>query len=284
MRTLPERLLQADFVRVYHRAVGVTLMEKTLDEDLTGQLSYLADHVVSVVLEGEQRIEMVDGGMARIQAGQGVLLRKGLYTVHDGISGSGRFRALLVFFGEEWMKEWREMGWQAVGKGKENKSVWTFSAPNYAEPFVQSLHALYAQSPELPPPVWTLKLKEWFTVLLAEQPVMFSELAQRETGPQRSLREFMQDHFDNPLTIRDYAYLTGRSESTFRREFKQRFGTTPRKWITRRRLEKASELLRDVRQDVNSIAYAIGYDNPSHFIQEFKKQFGRTPKQFQRAD
>ena len=37
----------------------------------------------------------------------------------------------------------------------------------------------------------------------------------------------MERNFDKPLTIEDYAYLTGRSESTFRREFKIKYGVYP---------------------------------------------------------
>ena len=40
----------------------------------------------------------------------------------------------------------------------------------------------------------------------------------------------MEKNFDKPLKIEDYAYLTGRSLSTFRRDFKSYFEITPQKW------------------------------------------------------
>lgn len=89
----------------------------------------------------------------------------------------------------------------------------------------------------------------------------------------------MEIHYDKPLTVEDYAYLTGRSESTFRREFKARFGIPPRQWIIRKRLEKAYELLESTNWEVAQVAEAVGYDNVSHFISAFKKEYQRTPRQ-----
>ena len=48
----------------------------------------------------------------------------------------------------------------------------------------------------------------------------------------------MQKNFDKPLKIEDYAYLTGRSVSTFRRDFKASFSMTPQQWIKEQRLDK----------------------------------------------
>ena len=90
----------------------------------------------------------------------------------------------------------------------------------------------------------------------------------------------MEKNFDKPLKIEDYAYLTGRSLSTFRRDFKSFYEITPQKWLKEKRLEKAKSLLQDRSLSVTELAYEVGYENISYFIKEFKNKFGQSPKQY----
>ena len=94
----------------------------------------------------------------------------------------------------------------------------------------------------------------------------------------RNIKRFMEDNFDKPLKIEDYAYLTGRSLSTFHRDFKRQFSAGPKQWLIQKRLEKSTALLSN--QSVTQVAYAIGYENVSHFIKAFQQRYGISPKQF----
>ena len=97
----------------------------------------------------------------------------------------------------------------------------------------------------------------------------------------KNIMDFMEEHFDKPLDIEEYAYLTGRSISTFRRDFKSRYGISPKKWLIQKRLEKAAELFKQKNDSVIDIARAVGYENVSHFIKSFQKIYGISPKQYQ---
>lgn len=284
MLSIPHRLLEADFTTVLYREGGLIAMEKVLDKDLEGRQNYLTHHVLSWVMAGEQRIDTYDGHFLDVKAGQMVLLQKGLYTINDAVAAGQGFRAFLVFFGDDWIREWEGLGLPSKKLSASPAHAWTFPVPAYAEGFWRSIQDLRTHYPSLPKQLIRSKIQEWFAVLFQEEAAVFQTLAMQQHGPQRSLREFMARNFDKPFSIRDYAYLTGRSESTFRREFKQRFGTTPRKWITRKRLEKAREMLSAAHQDIGNLAFEVGFENPSHFIQEFKRHFGDTPGQFQRQN
>jgi AraC-like DNA-binding protein len=96
----------------------------------------------------------------------------------------------------------------------------------------------------------------------------------------RNLRDFMDANFFKPLSVEDYAYLTGRSLSTFNRDFKRQFSVSPKKWLMDKRLEKAYLLLASNAHSVSDVAYEVGYENFSHFIKAFHKKFGISPKQF----
>jgi len=109
----------------------------------------------------------------------------------------------------------------------------------------------------------------------------FANFLFRLTLPKkRNIKTFMEQNFDKPLKIEDYAYLTGRSTSTFRRDFKAYYDITPQKWLKEKRLDKALGILAQRQLSVTELAYEVGYENISYFIKEFKNKVGLSPKQY----
>jgi AraC-like DNA-binding protein len=70
------------------------------------------------------------------------------------------------------------------------------------------------------------------------------------------------------------------SLSTFNRRFVRLYGTTPNKWLLRRRMEQAAVLLNE-REKPSDVYLKVGYENHSSFSQSFKQVFGVTPKEYQ---
>ena len=97
--------------------------------------------------------------------------------------------------------------------------------------------------------------------------------ARRRTDP----LPFLERHFDKPLTLEDFALLTGSSVSTFQRTFRQRTGTSPRRWIIEKRMARARDLLSRQNYRTRDLALAVGYRNTSHFIRQYRATFGHTP-------
>ncbi|WP_426589632.1 helix-turn-helix transcriptional regulator [Mucilaginibacter sp. R-33] len=92
------------------------------------------------------------------------------------------------------------------------------------------------------------------------------------------LAYFMEANFNRQLSLKDMAKLTGRSVSAFKKEFSQRFNTTPVKWQINRRLEYAEYQLKNSCDPVSTIAYTSGFENISHFSKIYKEKFGTSPK------
>ena len=87
-------------------------------------------------------------------------------------------------------------------------------------------------------------------------------------------------NFHSDLTLEEYANLSGRSLSTFKRDFKKHFDETPRKWINNRRLEYAKTLLENSPLNINEICYESGFKNTSHFNTAFKEKYKLPPLQY----
>jgi AraC-like DNA-binding protein len=55
----------------------------------------------------------------------------------------------------------------------------------------------------------------------------------------------------------------------------------PKKWINRKRLEKAQQMININNYSITEICFLTGFGNLSYFIRSFKKEFGETPKKTQ---
>ncbi|WP_317194019.1 helix-turn-helix transcriptional regulator [Chryseobacterium sp. KMC2] len=53
------------------------------------------------------------------------------------------------------------------------------------------------------------------------------------------LEEFMQKNDKFNVNLERFAFLTGRSLSAFKRDFKKIFNETPNRWLIKRRLQEA---------------------------------------------
>ncbi len=97
---------------------------------------------------------------------------------------------------------------------------------------------------------------------------------------QMPIWEVMEENFMYDLKVKDFANISNRSLQTFKRDFKEYYGTTPGKWLTERRLNKAMSILGETDKTVREIAFDSGFNNASHFSRVFKKHFGKSPTDF----
>lgn len=95
-------------------------------------------------------------------------------------------------------------------------------------------------------------------------------------GRKIDLKDFMEKHFRSDMSMSEFAKASGRSLSTFKRDFKRMSDLSPERWLTDRRLHAAYELLKRGRRVTDS-CFDVGFKNVSHFSAIFKKKFGITP-------
>jgi AraC family transcriptional regulator len=96
----------------------------------------------------------------------------------------------------------------------------------------------------------------------------------------QQIKDYIEDHLADELSIADLAALIPMSQFHFARAFKAAIGEPPHRYITQRRLEQAKVLLGVTQLSVAEIAYRVGFSNQSHFTAQFRKTIGATPKQY----
>jgi AraC family transcriptional regulator len=96
----------------------------------------------------------------------------------------------------------------------------------------------------------------------------------------KQLKDYIEDHLADELSIATLAAIVPMSQFHFARAFKTAIGEPPHRYITQRRIDRAKILLSVTRLSAAEIAYQVGFSNQSHFTAQFRKTVGMTPKQF----
>jgi AraC-like DNA-binding protein len=90
-------------------------------------------------------------------------------------------------------------------------------------------------------------------------------------------------NLDGSLDINELATGCGLSASYFARSFKHSMGLPPYKWMIKRRVEKAQDLLRRTPLPIAEIATACGFSDQSHFSKVFSQITGTTPSAWRKT-
>jgi AraC family transcriptional regulator, exoenzyme S synthesis regulatory protein ExsA len=125
-----------------------------------------------------------------------------------------------------------------------------------------------------------LKFKELILTLAdnASNMELLSYFCSLLKAPQAmSLQRVMDDNFCYNLKLEEFAELSNRSLSAFKRDFQKLYNTTPGKWLLEKRLHHSMHLLKHVGKTVGEASFESGFENPSHFSRSFRKHFGTAP-------
>jgi AraC family transcriptional regulator, exoenzyme S synthesis regulatory protein ExsA len=147
----------------------------------------------------------------------------------------------------------------------------------FLDSFLASLMPYFNMNEALPENIISIKVEEAINILRTIDPEIDNILANFETPGKINLADFMEKNYMFNLTLNKFAHLTGRSLTTFKRDFKKVFDTTPQRWLTKKRLELAHYQLKEKKRKPGEVYFEAGFENLSHFSYAFKKYFGYNP-------
>lgn len=168
--------------------------------------------------------------------------------------------------------------------GPLQENIKVFEKHPLFESFFSSLMPYFELQEELPTEILSAKTNEAITILRVIDEGIDRILADFDDPGKVNLAEFMEKNYMFNMAMSKFAYLTGRSLTTFKRDFKKAFNMTPQKWLTRKRLELAHYQLKEKNRKPVDVYLETGFENLSHFSYAFKKQYGCSPSQLLRGD
>ncbi len=280
MKVVPQKLFAAANVDVVAQNGITGILYKNLAEPLLQQELFLSAHCLNIVTKGRKEINSYEGETFIIDKNYFNFMQRDVYMVSDLIPHQETFETYLFFYDDDLIESYLHSK-RIAARPQQNQPVYFAPMSEALQTYLLNLRPMFQSLQGNSNELLRMKLLELLHLVAGETGPAFDDwVAGLLTFKERNLEEFMQTNCLKPLTVDDYAQLTGRSLSTFLRDFKKQFDTTPKKWLLEKKLEHARQLLHNRETTVTDVAYAIGYENISHFITAFKKRYSISPKQY----
>ena len=249
------------------------------------EAGYLADSMQEArkliqerLVKGEGRVLDRLGGPSELQESE--LLKKYLRDITHAVEISSTQNAA----------EALETLQDAVNRAKEIRGCEIFE-------LVYAAADIFAASIQIPERTATVeefrrqcdkcgKIEEVFACFGDFQQKYLQEQADRYENdtirPVRKAKEYIQNHYSDPLTLEEVSEMVGLSTAYFSALFKKTEGEGFAKYLINVRIEQAKLLLRESNLPVTEICRKVGYNDPKHFTHTFEKTAGVKPSTYRK--
>lgn len=96
----------------------------------------------------------------------------------------------------------------------------------------------------------------------------------------RRARDLADRHYAEALDLDALAEAAHVSKYHFSRSFAETYGETPMRYLTRRRIERAQDLLRSANLTVTEVCMLVGFSSLGSFSSRFRELVGESPTQY----
>jgi len=235
------------------------------------------DHILVWFISGETKIIQAES-CHFFRAGDIFLIpRYQLATVLNYAKEGQPHRTVVMHFAVDRLRDfYSELGIRPSLTPPTDKII-VFKEHPLLKSCMASLVPYFDLEEVFPEDVASIKLMEALTVLRTIDTGIDAVFNNFDEPVKVDLEKFMEDHFMFNLSLEKFSYLTGRSLSSFNRDFRNKFGVSPQKWLIAKRLERAHKLILEGTKRPVDVYLEVGFEDLSHFSFAFKKQFGYPP-------
>jgi AraC-like DNA-binding protein len=246
---------------------------------------YLIDEISLEHFIGEHYFIYVIKGIAtlydgykymELRAGECGIARKNRLGRYFKTRVNNELEKVILAFDGVFLKQFQERHQISAVKFHSAETFIPFPGSDLLPDYIRSLGPYYDQG-KIEEPFSDVKREELLFILLRTQPELTGLLFDYGMPEKANLEEFMIRNYKFNVSTERFAFLTGRSLSAFKRDFKTIFGETPNRWLILKRLKEAHFLLEKDGKKPSEIYLDLGFETLSHFSFAFKKHFGLAP-------
>ncbi|MBT32826.1 MAG: AraC family transcriptional regulator [Thalassobius sp.] len=239
---------------------------------------FIPDHVFIYIAKGG--ISFFDGNKTyTLKAGDGCIARKNQLAKFILLESEDEFEPIIFCFEEAFLRAFQLKHKTQSNSFKTNDAFIEIRKTDLMDNFILSLKPYYKGIMELDEAFEDLKYEELLIILLKQDPDLVAVFFDFGIPEKINLEAFMNKNFKFNVSINRFAFLTGRSLSSFKRDFKAIFNDSPSHWLVKRRLQEAYLLIEQKNEKPSDIYLDLGFESISHFSVAFKKMFGLSPSE-----
>ncbi len=243
-------------------------------------------HSIVYVLSGQKKW-ITPSNEYLVKENQSIFVRKGAFKNQQYFEEG--FCVLMFFMKDDFIKRCVEedINRETIVSKKINHPDFIYRI-NISESLSTLYHSFFSylkQDKKTPQKIIELKFREMLLNICSDHnnSEIKDVLYTLSKNSDDSIAQIMEEQYFYNLKVTEFARLCGRSISSFKRDFKKLYNTTPGKWLLTKRLNLASSLMLSSNFTIQQICYDCGFESDSHFNRSFKTQFGFTPKQWRNS-
>lgn len=237
---------------------------------------FIAEHFFLYLVKGT--IQGYDGHQHyTLKAGESCIVRKNHLARYNKQKENEQFEKVVVILDEVFLKQYQEKHNIAVSEITDKAAFFPVKHTPLIQSFISSLVPYYNNAGNISPAFADVKREELLLILLQDNPGLANILFHFGTPEKIDLEAFMNRNFRFNVAIERFAYLTGRSRTSFKQDFKKIFNDTPGRWLLQKRLQEAYFLIAQKGKRASDVYLEVGFEDLSHFSFAFKRKFGVTP-------
>jgi AraC family transcriptional regulator, exoenzyme S synthesis regulatory protein ExsA len=244
---------------------------------------FFEQNAVIYVLEGDKKFANTAASVT-VKKGDVFFVRQGYYLMSESINES--YKSLVFFIEDKLIKDFVNLNLELFPESEseelDTSTLLVLHSDEKFGKFAESVLPYFKTKTKYQNHFLKLKLHELLLHLMEFDTSngLRNLLRYIYKGEKEDLGYLMQSYYLKPLTLSELAKLSGRSLSGFKRDFGEKFNSSPAVWIRKKRLERAVFLLKNTEKNVSEIAEEVGFESISHFIKLFKETYGITPSKF----
>ena len=251
----------------------------------TSNLRYVLDEISSEHFIHEHYFVHVAKGLVilydgskyvELKPGQCCIARKNRLGRYYKMKENNELEKTIFALDEAFLKRFQDKHETIVTKFGSTETIIRIEKNDLLPNYIQSLEPYYHRG-QISPAFADVKREELMIILLQSQPELSGLFFDYGIPAKVNIEQFMMRNYKFNVSIERMAFLTGRSVSSFKRDFKRTFHETPGRWLVQKRLQEAHFLIEKKNQKPSEIYLDLGFETLSHFSFAFKKYFRVTP-------
>lgn len=235
-------------------------------------------YTISLLIEGSKEI-YTSARSEKIIASHALVVKRGNCLMTETLSNNTNYKSKLILFSKHFLQQFIYK-YDINLKNEEvdhSKFYSVLPFDNYIDSYIQSM-----SSSELSKRMQKVKIEELLIYIYEKYGSQWFTFLKSDTH-NYSLRQVIESHITENLTVEELAFLCNMSVSTFKRAFYLEYQDTPSKWIKKKRLLLSKNELENTNVRASEIYLKYGFGSLSRYISAFKGEYGITPKQFQQS-
>ena len=238
---------------------------------------FVPEHVFSYQIAGT--LTLYDGAQEYVfkEGDFRFIKRNNLLKFTKQPPATGEFKSISIYLDQETLRKISTEYNYSINSIHDGDSILKLEPHHMFRSYLESLEPYDTLSERGSEELVALKLKEAILILIKTNPELKDILFDFSEPGKIDLEAFMNKNYHFNVALNRFAYLTGRSLATFKRDFEKIFHTSPSRWLLQRRLKEAYYQIKEKGKKPSEVYLEVGFEDLSHFSFAFKNAFGHAP-------